>query len=266
MKDVDPLLTPIVTACDQAYLPGLRALLRSLFEHCPRRRVCVIDCGISELDKSQLAHAYRSIEFRSAPNSSSLPAPSVGSRATYARLWIGALFELHARMIYLDSDVVVLQGLEELDSLVLQCGMAVAACVEPYTPTFDSLNGVADHARLGIEAATPYFNAGVMVVDVQRWNRLGIMGAAIEYLERPDVRISLFDQEALNVALRGRWQPLVPEWNVSRYWLHEARRVSRPDILERAKIVHFLSGEKPWTDPTKVDPRLLQHYLRYAEC
>jgi lipopolysaccharide biosynthesis glycosyltransferase len=257
-----PLL--IVTASDEHFVPGLRALLASIRKHSPQSPVCVLDCGIADATRHSLRRAFDGTEFIPIPESPELPNPSVGSRASYARLRVGELFSSADRVLYLDADTLLLSAIDYLDELVLPGECAIAACLEPYTPTFGSHNGVLDHETLGRSGATPYFNAGVLLIDVARWNALNVRKRATEYLCRQDVRITLFDQEALNVSLASYWHALPPEWNVSKYWVIEGP--SRwCEIVARAKIVHFLSAEKPWADPTGVDPLLLALFNQYAD-
>jgi lipopolysaccharide biosynthesis glycosyltransferase len=254
----------IVTACDQAFLPGLNALLNSIERHEPGRIVHLLDCGIADRDRAELGRQFPDLRILTINPPTGLPMPSVGSHATYVRLLVGDHFRSHKRILYLDADVVLMSNLQALDDLKLEPSDIVAACVEPYTPTFGSDKGVADFGPLGLVGDEPYFNAGVLLIDIGRWNAASVKQQAIAYLTREDRRIALFDQEALNVALVGRWQRLEPEWNVSRYWMREARRIGRPNILCEARIVHFLSEEKPWSTPDAVHPWLLERYREYA--
>ena len=254
----------IVTACDQAFLPGLNALLNSIERHESDRIVHLLDCGISDSDRAELDRRFANLRILTIDPPVGMPAPSVGSHATYARLLVGDRFGNLERMLYLDADVVVTSGLQALDGLELEPSHIVAACLEPYTPTFRSEKGVDDFEALGFLGDEPYFNAGVLLIDIARWNHAGIKQKAIAYLKRDDLSIALFDQEALNVALAGHWHRLDPEWNVSRYWMREERRIGRPNILRDARIVHFLSEDKPWSSPDAVHPWLLERYRDYA--
>jgi UDP-D-galactose:(glucosyl)LPS alpha-1,3-D-galactosyltransferase len=255
---------PIVTACDQAFLPGLRALLRSLQQRNPDRIVYLLDCGISTDDRIDLGRQFQTLRIEKIAAPIGLPAPSVGSHATYARLLVGDLLSQHARILYLDADTIVVSDLSPLDYVTLQTHHIAAACQEPYTPSFSSANGVADYWRLGFLGHEAYFNGGVLIIDTNRWNSESIKNKALSYLRRTDIKITLFDQEALNVALAGRWQQLDPEWNVSRYWTQESRRAARPNILREARIVHFLSEDKPWSSPETTHPWLLERYEEFA--
>ncbi len=258
------VLTPVVTASDQNFLPGLYTLLASLQHYTPRRAVHVLDCGIHLVARQRLDQRFPNLHWTSLSVDVDLPLPSVASRASYARFQIGDIFTADARVLYLDADVVVASNIDEIDDIVLGPSDIVAACLEPYTPTFAAQNGVHDFHRLGFDGGEPYFNAGVMLVRPRAWQEAGIAERAAAYLRRKDVRITLFDQEALNIVLARRWRELAPKWNVSRFWMKRERRERNPSILEEAKLVHFLSKAKPWSAPHDVHPWLLDHYRRFA--
>jgi len=255
---------PVVTACDQSFVPGLGALLRSLQEDNPERPVYVFDSGICPSTRDALEAQFPMLRWKVPVALLNLPSPSVGSQATYARLCIGEEFLDFPRILYLDADTVVTRSLAPLDQVSLGADQIIGACVEPYTPTFSSPNGVRDFSALGFRGHEPYFNAGVMLVHPERWREARITDLAMAYLQRKDIHITLFDQEALNVTLVGRWLALPHEWNVSRYWLKEERRMAHPDILRSARIVHFLSEAKPWSAPHAVHPWLLARYRQFA--
>lgn len=258
------MIAPIVTASDEAFLPGLMALLRSIQKNAAERPVYVFDCGLRTSTRDALQVQFPALRWKVPFALLDLPSPSVGSHATYARLCIGEAFADHPRILYLDADTVVTRPLTELDRIRFGEHDVLAACAEPYTPTFASPNGVRDFAALGFAGDTPYFNAGVMLVSPERWRDAKVSDKAMSYLRRNDIHITLFDQEALNVTLAGCWLELPPEWNVSRYWVKEERRAHHTDILQSARIVHFLSKDKPWSAPHAVHPWLLARYNEFA--
>ena len=51
------------------------------------------------------------------------------------------------------------------------------------------------------------------------------------------------DQEALNVACDGDWQPLDPKWNLQT--LYHPGALDRARRHEQPGIVHFITGDKP---------------------
>ena len=73
--------------------------------------------------------------------------------------------------------------------------------------------------RLGITGA-PYFNAGMLLIDVARWNERELMGACVEFGRRHREKMIRHDQNLLNGTLQGDWAELSPVWN----WQYTARR------------------------------------------
>ena len=112
------------------------------------------------------------------------------------------------RVLYLDSDVIVLRDLRELWDVDLR-GAPLAAIAEP--------EGDANAFRhqWGLpECNLGYFNAGVLFIDLERVRAERLFTAAIDFVERMQPRFS--DQDGLNYALWGRWHPLPIVWNVQR--------------------------------------------------
>src|SRR5438552_1586889 len=119
-------------------------------------------------------------------------------------------------------------------------GMAIAAVQDEYVPTIGSPNGVANWRRRGLDPHLPYFNSGVLVVDISAWVCNEVQQKAFSYLCEPEHHLEYVDQEALNVALCGNWYQLSAEWNVGRYWYRAERRVGAyARIAEEARILHY---------------------------
>ncbi len=247
----------VVLAGDKQYFIPLLVSLQSIAEQTLTDPVVVLDCGLSNMQREILSHtASERIDVRFIPLTGclleSLPAPICGSWAAYARLLLGDLFPRSSTILYLDADTLAVRSITPL--LYSETGDApVAAVREMYTPTFGSQNGVSDCTQRGIDPSTPYFNAGVLLINGLVWNQLSIKDRAIAYLREPGRVTNLFDQEALNVAINGSWHELPAIWNVTRYWYRPERRTGVfRTILEDARIFHFLSEDKPWIDPERL--------------
>ena len=89
----------------------------------------------------------------------------------------------------------------------------------------------------------PYFNAGVMLIDVAGFNARGSSRAASRIgRENREVMIR-HDQNLLNATLKGDWAELSPKWNWQYTW---ASRLF--EAMEDANVVHFIGPRKPWKD------------------
>src|SRR5207253_941530 len=85
-----------------------------------------------------------------------------------------------------------------------------------------------------------YFNAGILVIDLVRWQEEQVTERAYRYLEEnPNSHLS--DQDALNVVCRGRWKELDTLWNFQTF--HDD-----PPVFSSGQpgIVHFVGPGKPW--------------------
>jgi lipopolysaccharide biosynthesis glycosyltransferase len=147
------------------------------------------------------------------------------------------------RVLYLDCDVIVRGDLSELWNVNLS-GKTVAAVREVTDYTW--------HSRLGLPAGAPYFNNGVMLIDLDRWRKLNIGRRSLDFArEHPD-RVQWWDQCALNLNLYDDWIPLDAKWNFQTmevaFWDHGMMRFKRIDSRTRdaITITHFTTESKPW--------------------
>jgi lipopolysaccharide biosynthesis glycosyltransferase len=167
------------------------------------------------------------------------------SIATYFRIVIPAVLPQDVeKVLFLDSDIVVRRSIAEFYETPLD-DYTHAAVENPLMQ--------ADVKRLGIPENSPYFNAGVLLLNVRRWRDECLTMKLLDYINVQATKLRWHDQDALNATLHGRWRKCPPTWNaqqavfcpfqaselgVSEQELHEAR--SNPSI------VHFTGSEKPW--------------------
>ncbi len=177
--------------------------------------------------------------------------------ATYFTLLIAeAVPPSFERAIYLDSDVLVEADLSELWNVPFE-GKALLA-VQDYLIPFLGWPGGPVNLRESPQANNPYFNAGVLVLNLARWRAKGIAGRVLAYLREHADKLTFRDQEGLNAVLSGDVGLIDPRWNVatSLLWLErwpessfkERMKDSREVLLEEPGIWHFTGPSKPWHD------------------
>lgn len=238
---------PLVLACDAGYAMPLATTLRSLVE--ANRAGWPLDVHVlaeafSEEAKRRVARSLppRSATIRWIPVDLGLfgqfSTPDHISRMTYARVVIPQAFpESVRRVVYLDADLLVLGDLRALWEADL--GGAVVGAV------LDEIDAQIKADKPGLEAmprVRSYFNAGVLVIDLERWREERITERAIAYLAGHP-RTPICDQDALNVACDGLWRPLDPRWN---FQDHYETRLAALGPDRRPAIVHFVTSLKPW--------------------
>lgn len=148
------------------------------------------------------------------------------------------------RVVFLDADMLVLDDIAPLWTMPLE-GRALAAVVDPAIPACRSSRGVKGWRERGIPAAAPYFNAGVLLVDLRAWRRRNVAERAIEYIRAVGDRVDYLHQEALNATVWDDWLPIAPRWNVSATagrWFDPTAEAA----VAAPAIVHFAGRMKPW--------------------
>lgn len=187
-----------------------------------------------------------------------LPPGSHISKATFGRLQLHRL--VAGRVLYMDGDVLVTGDLSPLAELDLRGAPVAAApdfaaqqsCVRA-TSRFRRDRGMRTD-RYAEVAGDPrrYFNAGVMLMDLDAIRARPDLAAAIEDVGAA-AGYRLADQDHLNHTLAGETLLLDPAWNCSWGRLRRQRRfldqlgltAERAGAAE-ARILHFHGPWKPW--------------------
>lgn len=152
------------------------------------------------------------------------------------------------RVLYLDADTLVVDGLAELFTMPLGTA-GIAAADNVLEPTHRDRV-----AALGLEGAHAYFNSGVLLLDLAQLRRDGRMQQVLQVARERADELVWPDQDALNLVFASTREALHPRWNaqnslsVWRPWAEEVFGVERVDeALSDPAIVHFEGpGQKPW--------------------
>jgi lipopolysaccharide biosynthesis glycosyltransferase len=184
--------------------------------------------------------------LRNAP----VPKNSHLSVATYLRILIPELLPRDiSKVLYLDSDLVVLKSIDNLYGSEIK-NFALAAIEDP---------GISDQYKyqLGMSPNKKYFNAGVMLLNLEYCRNFNLTKKAVEYIDLNRDKIKTADQDVLNGVLDGEWVPLEAVWNVqSAFFLNNKNKSYRlynlPENFQYIKnnpsIIHYNESElkRPW--------------------
>ena len=121
------------------------------------------------------------------------------SMSTYSRLLLPDLIPKQvSRLIYLDCDVICKADLEELWTTDFD-GHALLAVPDmmPEAESVSSPCGIQMYREFCLPAELPILNAGVMVLNLEKWRREEIALQALEYLRVARDYIRWHDQEAI---------------------------------------------------------------------
>lgn len=155
----------------------------------------------------------------------------------YARLIFDRLLPpTIQRVIYLDSDTLVLTDIAKLLETDLE-GHALGGVLDP-SWLHAAFNRDIRNNRDLYDPADPYFNSGVLVIDVEKWREADLM-EHVERLKNLGILHRLYhDQGLLNLVFRNRFKVLDPRWNMLS---------PGPDVKALGPyILHYTGRAKPW--------------------
>lgn len=160
----------------------------------------------------------------------------------YARLFLGELLDpAIARVLYLDSDIFVRGALDPLFGMDME-GHAIAAVLQP-----DRMLCIAGRdlkTRSAFSMAEPYFNAGVMLIDMEQYRAMDFAGTLTSRLAPEELAMFYYDQDMINFCFSGRILELDHRWNLQ-----------NPEPAHEAfnpLIVHYSANPKPWLSWSRV--------------
>lgn len=175
--------------------------------------------------------------------------PGHVTSATYLRFLAADLLPDESTCLYLDGDAIVRRD----PSAVFQTDMSnttLAAVQSRVAPYLASVGGVGHWFELGLPSTHPYFNAGVLLMNLDRWRELDVTDRLTDYLRRYGSEILHGDQEAMNAVLCEDWIVLDRTWN---YITHVSESFLQHPEAEPADphVVHFAGRRKPWSHTGK---------------
>lgn len=244
----------IVTAADNNYMLPLCIMLNSISSNTTRKiRFFILSNGISNENENEIFNLVKcaniELNFIDANNHIATKLPLSSSwdhitKTTYLRLFLPELIPNHIKkVIYLDGDIIVMDNISKLWEQELS-GKTIGA-VQDFIPFINLQGSKIDYSKLGIDDYSKNFNAGVLLIDLRKWNENKITEKACEFLEKYQKEIRFNDQEALNYIFADNWKELDREWNT--FSLVKSHS---------PKIIHYITQNKPWM------PKYNHYYLK----
>ena len=212
---------------------------------------------VTEEDKTKLKNItskyHHTIEFISAPTITKRTEcftvnkegqPKHITIASYYRLFLADLLPKEIeKIIYLDSDLIVRNSLEEMYSYNIE-DYAVGAIPDMFEGYIEPYN------RLRYPQSMGYFNAGVLLININFWRKNNLLEKFIEFATLHPERIVAHDQDILNYVLRNNKLRLPLKYNTQNGFLYKNVGISWEyekeieDAIKNPFILHY-TGSKP---------------------
>jgi lipopolysaccharide biosynthesis glycosyltransferase len=182
--------------------------------------------------------------------------------ASYNRIFLSSVLDKDVeRILYLDSDVIVLGSIDNL----LNCDLSnffVAAASETISKK--------DRERLEFSTDDKYFNAGILVVNLKKWRESNIESNLVDFIKNHSSKIKYWDQDVLNYCLKNKWLRLSQKYNLTHFFFYPEvyppayfgmKQEDYDECVKDPIIIHYTSHQKPWIEGCK-HPRS-ELYFKY---
>lgn len=245
----------IVFNIDDGYVQPCAATLNSVVRHNPGETIAfhLLTTGLSADNEALLADlagraGHRLTVWRIAPSRVE-GMPNLSERdhvkaAAYLRVFMAEILpNTVEKVLYLDCDLLVRAPLRPLWETDLR-GFALAAVEDAPAPGLQE--------KLGYSGTWPYFNSGVMLVDLRYWREKGMQQRMIDWLSHNAGRMVHHDQDVLNAVLHGNVRLVDVGWNLMKCFFRDPPRIDPkyleilPERRREPMIVHFTGRDKPW--------------------
>lgn len=260
---------PIVYTFDSAFVNYASVSIKSLLCHTSTSNnydFIIFENDLSELDKIKLLslkesknnvsiRIYNTVHELHKHPSGTFRSHAHLSIATYFRLFIPNFLSNYSKLIYIDSDTILLADVAKLYSLDLG-NAPFCAYVEPPYPANYRMNK--DH-----------FNDGVLVMNIDLLKKDKLLERAVPLLLKYK-DLPLPGQDVINMLYTGQIHPLPVEWNFCWHLTERnLRKTLDPDKgiqilhgLVSPKLIHYASPEKPWNSPEKIFANFWWEYAK----
>ena len=262
---------PIVSAIDKNYVSIYSVFLASAIEHIninlnyefiilvdsiPDKMLYMLQTQVQHLDNVTLSILDMSdIQIENQNNFTIFP-----KSASY-RLFIPNILTNYEKVIYLDSDVIIMDDLSEVFYLlkdeyvaaVLDYGMNGLINTKNISSNWSGNYCNAEtyylkYCHLDKSLLSKYFNSGMMVLNLEKMRKNNVVSQSTELLFNK--KFSFPDQDILNILFKGDIKILSQEWNFIPYENKKLKfsneiTIQREHAVHQIKILHF-AGDKPW--------------------
>ena len=264
---------PVALAADNNFIPYLAVTLKSIIDNSNTKNnydVLILSSDISESNKKLiqlLAKECKNFSIRFINPKRYLQSFSpflhghFGHIETYYRLLLPQLLPEYSKIIYLDSDMVVLDDIAKIfetdvsEKLLAACRDADSAGL--YNGCQVGKKNYIDNI-LQLKRPYDYFQAGTILLNLEEFRKTYSLEELLEFSASEEWQLQ--DQDVLNKLCEGRIAYLDMSWNVmvdlygvrvknvisqAPHWLTDLYMTSR----KNPKIIHYAGPEKPWFSP-----------------
>lgn len=238
---------PIFFAVDDEYIPFLAVALQSLIENSKKENyylIKILYTNITEENQNKIKKyeaeniniEFVCLSYYINKVKNKLYTRDYYSKTTYFRLFIPDLYPQFDKVLYLDSDIVILSDVADLYNEDMESNL-LAAAPDDVIQTIEVFREYAEKV-VGVATYKNYFNAGILLMNLDELRKFKFQEKFLYLLETVKFSVGQ-DQDYLNRLCKGRVKLLENTWD---------RMPIGGDIINRDElhIIHYNLAFKPW--------------------
>ncbi|MDD3772988.1 MAG: glycosyltransferase, partial [Weeksellaceae bacterium] len=257
---------PIVFSTNEEYAPYCTTTIASILSNAKENtelEFLILSTGLSQATKNKFEKLKKikdcSMEFISVNKKDFMNCPISDhfSIETYFRFKLASFLPMHDKVIYLDSDMIVLKDLSELFETAIDnnyAAMVINSRTKNTPKEYQS--------RLDMPVGMPYFNAGLMLINLYQWRKNAIEKKLFEWTKLNTNKIRWVDQDVINVVLGGFIKEVPEIFNLQLTCYKDKETLASFAKIEELAIIHYCGPTKPWNEKEMF---LSEYFWRYAE-
>ncbi len=250
----------ILVNINSSYIPYFLTMINSLAVNNQESNfdVYVMHSNLSNEDKAKILTRVKpniNLIYIEMDNSLFKGAPTVKRYPyeIYYRIFASTMLpETVDRILYLDSDLIVHNNIDELYNMNFEGNLFIACTqIRSFLQWFNRV-------RLTVDKNHYYINTGVMMMNIKELRPLVDIDKIFKFIRRNGWRMCLYDQDVIFKFFGDRVRLIDPKiYNLSdRYiTLYNMRRpkhkINSDWVENNNKIIHYLGTNKPWKDNYK---------------
>ncbi len=283
-KASDKEILNILFASNNEYSPflgvSLFSLLKNNINDFYQIKIVVLDDGINKENKEKITNIAKSfnteinffktknIENAIGENTYYMNKNGIKSMTTYARLFSASILPNINKVLYIDSDSLILNSFKELWEIDID-NFYCAGVID--TLGIDYVKN-----QIKIEKEYNYVNGGFLLINLKKWREDHIEEKFFKFLKKHNDKFIFHDQGIVNGVLKNKILYLHPKYNLlgnfqGISYNKAIKRAGYPNyynkkIIEEAQnepvFVHFCGGPltKPWNNKKHVYYKVYKEY------
>lgn len=257
---------PIFFSVDNNYIKFMAVTIQSLIENSSENyvynlRVLYTDISnenmdrIKKMSKDNIKIEFVDLNYYIDRIKDKLYTRDYYSKSTYFRLFLPNLYPNYEKILYLDSDIVILDDVAKLYNINIKNCLLGAATEETAIYTQEIKN----YAKrvIGVSDNKHYFNAGILLMNLKELRDFGLQEKFLYLLEKNIYSVAQ-DQDYLNRMCKGRVKYINQMWNKSPAPIKNVN-------INKIKIIHYTLARKPWHNDAVLYSEYFWKYAKKTE-